>query len=111
MAKQNAEPLTNVFCTYTGGGIYVYHALYKNDVWILTDISDYGTYDISPAIIEEELDNDYDSHWKDVDYELPTWADILDSIRKHYGEPDCENIDLERSSTNSTTTTMTCTSL
>ena len=85
---------TNVSCTYTGGGIYVFTGLWNGDVWILSDISDYGTYDINPGIIEEEMDCDYDSHWKNVDYPLPRWIDILNAIRRNYGKPDCINLQL-----------------
>lgn len=87
--------LTKVSCTYTGGGIYVITALYNNDVWISSDISDYGTYDISPEIIEEELDCDYEGHWKDVEYPLPRWVDLLNAVRRHYGEENCTNLILD----------------
>lgn len=87
--------LTNILCTYTGGGIHIYHALYESKVWISTDFNLYGTYDTNPLVIEEDLDCDYDSHWVNVDYPLPTWGDIIDSIRENMGSEDCRNLCLD----------------
>lgn len=86
--------LTNVYCTYTGGGVYVFHALYNNEVWILTDFDLCGYYDMDPAIIEDKYNCDYDSHLKDYHGPLPTWSDILSAIKEHYGQEGCTNIDL-----------------
>ena len=89
------DKLTNVFCSYSGGGIYVYHALYNGKVWISSDLAYYGSYDVNPDLIESKYNCDYDSHWVTPDFPLPTWAELLDSIRQNYGKPNCTNLDLD----------------
>lgn len=84
--------LTNVYCTYTGGGIYVCTAKF-GDVYLATDFDMYGTYDVPHADIEEKYDCDYDSHWKDSPDPLPTWGDLLDAIRKSYEDGISTNMD------------------
>lgn len=86
--------LTNIFCTYTGGGIYVFHAMYDDTVWISTDFELCGYYDTDPKVIEEQYGCDYDSHWKDYNGPLPTWAELLSAVKEHYGQEGCTNIDL-----------------
>lgn len=75
--------LTDVFCTYSGGGIYVCTAK-CGDVWLATDFSYIGTYDVPYDDIEEKYDCDYDAHWKDIAEPLPTWGELLDAIRISY---------------------------
>ena len=84
---------TNVSCTYTGGGIYEFHALYNGEVWILSDLDTYGLYDINPEAIEEQYDCNYDSHWMNYPHPLPTWAEILSAIICNYGHKGCTNLD------------------
>ena len=90
------DKLTNVSCDYTGGGIYVYSALYNNDVWLTTDFygsGNYGSYDVPWASIGAEDDNyNYDEHWKDPAGPLPTWGEILESIRKNRDTEACSNM-------------------
>ena len=92
--------ITEVYCYYTGGGIYVYSAKYGN-VYL------YGTLDqtidcitVRGEILFHDSDtcesfgwtkemneftgnsNDYDAYYiKPADIEYPTWKDILDSLR------------------------------
>ena len=91
--------ITEVYCYYTGGGIYCYSAKY-GDAYL------YGTLDQTidcipvrgeilfqdEAICEEygwlddmkafDSTNDYDNYYiKPSDIEYPTWQDILDSLR------------------------------
>lgn len=84
--------LTNVYCTYTGGGIYVCTAKYA-DVWFVTDFEMYGTYDVPYDDIEEKYDYDYDSHTKDPSVPLPTWADVLEAIMDSYKNGKSDNMD------------------
>lgn len=71
--------LTDVFCTYTGGGVYVCTAKY-GDVYLASDLDSYGTYDVPYDDIEEKYDCNYDEHWKDSSDPLPTWGELLESI-------------------------------
>ena len=75
--------LTDVYCTYTGGNIYVCTAKF-GDVYLASDLESYGTYDVPYDDIEEKYDCDYDSHWKDSSEPLPTWQELLDAIRDSY---------------------------
>ena len=76
--------LKNVYCTYTGGGIYVCTAQLSDNVWLTTDLETYGTYDSHPDTIEEQYGCDYDTHWKDSSAPLPTWKELLKTILKSY---------------------------
>ena len=75
--------LENVYCTYTGGNIYVVTAKY-GDVYIGTDFELVGTYDVPYDDIEEKYECDYDSHEKKSTIPLPTWRELLESIRESY---------------------------
>lgn len=92
--------ITEVYCYYTGGGIYVYSAKYGN-VYL------YGTLDqtIDCITVRGEIlfqdessceffgwtdemnaftgnSSDFDTYYiKPSDIEYPTWQDILDSLR------------------------------
>ena len=72
--------LTNVSCVYTGGGIYVYTAKFNDEVWLGTDFDLVGSYDTPWEVITDELNCDYDSHWKDPSVPYPTWGEILTSV-------------------------------
>ena len=77
--------LTNVTCDYTGGGVWVYSALFNNEVWLYGGLDWYfGSYSIPGTEIEEKHDCDYDRYWKNPSVPFPTWNDILDSLRKTY---------------------------
>lgn len=86
--------LTNVYCTYTGGGIYVVTAMY-GDVHFLSDLDAYGTYDASDEDIQEKYNCDYDSHWKNPSEPLPTWAELLTAIRDSYERGESTNLDID----------------
>lgn len=74
--------LTNVTCDYTGGGIWVYSALFNNEVWLYGSLDWYfGSYSIKGSEIEDEHDNDYDSFWKNPSVPFPTWLEVLLSLR------------------------------
>lgn len=75
--------LTNVTCIYTGGGIYVYSALFNDEVWLYGGLDNYfGSYDI-PGEKVEESDMNYDAHWKTPSIPYPKWYEILASIRNN----------------------------
>ena len=78
--------LTNVSCVYTGGGIYVYTAKFNDEVWLGTDFDLVGSYDTPWEVITDELNCDYDSHWKDPSVPYPTWGEILESIHENCDE-------------------------
>lgn len=74
--------LTNASCIYTGGGIYVYQAMYKG-YWIFGALdSTMDAYSYEPF----QYWKDTDSSESPEDYRIsvadfPTWADIIESIR------------------------------
>ena len=78
--------LMRATCNYTGGGIYVYTALYNDEVWLTTDFDLAGSYDLHPDEVEQDLLPDgainYDGHWKKPSVPYPTWGDILSSVRR-----------------------------
>ena len=86
--------LTDVYCTYTGGGIYVVTAK-CGDVYLGTDLGYIGTYDVPYWDIEEKYNCDYDSHWKDIVEPLPTWEELLNAIRKSYEDGVSTNVDMD----------------
>lgn len=74
-----------VKCEYTGGGVWVYSALYNGEVWLYGGLDWYfGSYSIPGAEIEDEHDADYDAYWKTPSVPYPTWNEILDSLREVY---------------------------
>ena len=87
--------LTNVYCTYTGGNIYVVTAKY-GDVYLVSDLDpqSYGTYDVPYDDIEEEYEGDYDGHWKNSSEPLPTWGELLEAIRDSYERGESDNMDM-----------------
>lgn len=85
--------LTEVFCTYTGGGIYIVTARF-GDVFLCSDIESYGTYDMPYNEIEEH-DCNYDEHWKDCTEPLPTWSELFDAIKESYDAGISRNVDLD----------------
>lgn len=84
--------LTDVYCTYTGGGIYIITAR-CNDVWLMSDIETFGTYDVQYERIEEEFNCDYDGHWKDSAFQLPTWNELLNAVKESYEHGISTNMD------------------
>ena len=84
--------LTDVKCTYTGGGIYVVTAKYE-DVFLATDLETYGTYDVPWEDIEEKYSCDYDSHWKNPSVPLPTWGELYHAITRSHREGKSPNMD------------------
>lgn len=77
----------NVKCDYTGGGIYVYSALFNGEVWLYGGLDNYfGSYDVPGQVVEEDFGCDYDAHWKKPSVPYPTWNDILGSLRETYGD-------------------------
>ena len=85
--------LTDVFCTYTGGGIYIITAKF-GDVYLCTDLGEYGSYDIPFNEIEEH-DHEYDDHWKDPAEPLPTWAELFDAVKESYEAGVSLNVDID----------------
>ena len=83
--------LTNVSCTYTGGNIWVYSALYNNEVWLYggLDTCCYGSYDIDPIQYEKDNDCSFDcpsKHLAIPSIPYPTFGEILESIRENCSE-------------------------
>lgn len=75
--------LTEVRCDYTGGGIYVYSALYNGEVWLYGGLDNYlGSYDRPGQVIEETHGCDYETYWKNPAVPFPTWREILESVRE-----------------------------
>ena len=77
--------LTNVKCYYTGGGAYVYSALFNNEAWIHGSLYTnwFHAYDIEPEKYEEEIQGAFDcpeEHMVTLS-EYPTYGEILESIR------------------------------
>lgn len=76
----------NVCCDYTGGGIWVYSALFNNEVWLYGGLDNYfGSYDI-PGEEIEETGCHYEEHEKVPSVPFPTWQEVLDSIRENCDE-------------------------
>jgi len=84
--------LTDVFCTYTGGGIYLCTAHYNNEAWLAIDNESFGSYDCPLHVIEEVYNYDYDGHWKLPSVPLPTWKQVLNAIIKSYNDGISENM-------------------
>ena len=83
--------LTNVSCTYTGGGIYIYSALFNNEVWIYggLDTCYFDSYDIDPLQYEKDNDCSFDcpaEHLAIPSVPYPTFGEILDSIQESCGD-------------------------
>lgn len=80
--KEKPSLFSHVQCDYTGGGIYVYSALYNGEVWLYGGLDNYfGSYDLPAETIEEYHDCNYEAHVKVPSIPYPTWNDILESIR------------------------------
>lgn len=81
-----------VKCDYTGGGIYVYSALFNGQVWLYGGLDNYfGSFDFPGEIIERDFCCDYDAHWKKPSVPYPTWNEILASIKANCDESTYEN--------------------
>lgn len=84
--------LKDVVCTYTGGGVYLVTAKF-GDVYLMSDLDTYGTYDIPYNEIDEH-DCNYDEHWKECKEPLPTWAFLLYFIALSHFSGHSDNMDL-----------------
>lgn len=85
--------LTDVFCTYTGGGIYIVTAKF-GDVYLCSDTETYGTYDMPYNEIEEH-DCNYEEHWKECKEPLPTWSELFDAVKESYEAGVSLNVDID----------------
>ena len=74
--------LTHVRCHYTGGNIYVYQAMYKGN-WIYGGLDSWmDLYSYEPFRYMEETDSSESPEEYKIDTDdVPTWRDILDSLR------------------------------
>lgn len=81
-----------VRCAYTGGGIYVFSALFNQEVWLETDFDIVNSLDINPDRMED-YGYDYDAHWKKPSIPYPTWAEILTAIRKNCDAGTCHDVE------------------
>ena len=90
----------NVNCYYTGGGIYVYSALFNGEVWLYGGLDNYfGSYDAPIEEVEADLDANgfiqYEKHEKVPSVPYPTWNEILASLRYRYGDnPEVDYMEL-----------------
>lgn len=81
--KALATPqFTNVRCVYTGGGIWVYIAQY-GPCWLMGELGGYiNAYDEYKDLADDDVgDYDYEGHCVDKYIKMPTWAEILDSLK------------------------------
>ena len=83
--------LTNVYCTYTGGNIWIYTALFNDEVWLYggLDTDYFDSYDINPWQYEKENNGSFDcpaDHLAIPSVPYPTFGDILESIRQNCSE-------------------------
>lgn len=81
----------HVECDYTGGGIWVYSALYNGEVWLYGGLDWYfGSYDMKGDDIDPSAEPDvpdaYEAHWKVPSIPYPTWNEILESLRENLGD-------------------------
>lgn len=81
--KALATPqFTNVRCMYTGGGIWVYIAQY-GPCWLMGELGGYiNAYDEYKDPADDDVgDYDYEGHCVDKYIQMPTWGDILESLK------------------------------
>ena len=83
--------LTNVSCVYTGGNIWVYSALFNNEVWLYggLDTDYFDSYDIDPLQYEKDNDCSFDcpaEHLAIPSVPYPTFGEVLESIRENCSE-------------------------
>ena len=78
--------LTHVEFYGTGGGCVMYSALVNDDAWLATDFDFAAYYDRNVEEVDKDFQNgvDYVEHYKTPSAPLPTWREILESIRKRY---------------------------
>ena len=79
--------LTNVSCEYSGGGIYVYQAMYKEH-WIYGGLDSWmDAYDYEPFRYQQETESTESPEEYRIDTDdFPTWSDVIDSLL----QPDAE---------------------
>ena len=72
-----------VSCAYTGGGIYVYSALFNGEVWLYGALDEYfGSFDRPyEHMVDGCYEADPDARWKRASVPYPTWGEILQSIQ------------------------------
>ena len=77
--------LKNVEFYGTGGGCVLYSALVNGTAWLATDFESAFYYDENVELVDEDFLNGvpYESHLKTPSDPLPTWGEILESIRKY----------------------------
>lgn len=80
--KALASPqFSDVKCDYTGGGIWVYTAKY-GPCWLMGELGGYiNAYDEYKDPADDDVgDYDYKGHCVDKYINMPTWAEILESL-------------------------------
>lgn len=81
--KAFASPqFSNVQCDYTGGGVWVYTAKY-GPCWLMGELDSYiNAYDEYKDPADDDVaDYDYEGHCVDKYINMPTWAEILESLK------------------------------
>lgn len=75
--------LTHVNCQYTGGGIYVYQAMYKGH-WIYGGLDSWmDAYNYEPFLYMQETDSSETPEEDRIDTDdFPTWRDIIASLKR-----------------------------
>lgn len=86
---------SDVFCTYTGGGVYCVTARLGDNLYLSSDLDLYGTYDVPYADIEAKYNCDYDSHWVTVTDPLPTWRDLLNAVIESHHNGGSRNMSVQ----------------
>ena len=77
----------NVAVEYTGGGIWIFQALYNDEVWILTSFDLSGSYARPYEMIDTKTgkltgESDVDAPYKEPSIPYPTWNQILRQVKK-----------------------------
>lgn len=77
----------NVAVEYTGGGVWIFQALYNDEVWILTSFDLSGSYERPYEMIDRDGnltgESDADAPYKEPSIPYPTWNQIMNQIKKH----------------------------
>lgn len=77
MSNKNFE---NTTVEYTGGGIYVFSALYNGKTWLYGPLDQYICgYDMPGEEIYQG-DQDYEAHRVDPPEGYPSWQDIIAAV-------------------------------
>lgn len=81
--KPATPPITDVICDYTGGGIYCYKAR-CGELWLYGSLDQYVcAYDADPCPNDDwdDADFDFETHYVEPDFPLPSWNLILESLK------------------------------